>query len=100
MICVQTTIGLLLQDKLQKEIHCGFLTLKGKLRVCCTSHFVQKHYSLENLEFTSDLICFLAREKCFLPMTIASNEKIILFYNTRRNHHEHFSRNFGEPAKG
>ena len=36
--------------------------LKGKRWICCTTHFVQDHCSLEELEFAYDLITKLARE--------------------------------------
>ena len=62
-ICVQSAIGLLPQDQLEKEIRRVFSTLKGKRWICCTSHFVQKHCTLEDLEFAYDLIYALARKK-------------------------------------
>lgn len=61
-ICVQSAIGLLPQAELEQEIRRVFRTLKGKRWVCCTTHFVQEHCSLEDLEFAYDLIYKLARE--------------------------------------
>jgi len=61
-ICVQSAIGILPQDKLEAEIRRVFSTLKGKRWICCTSHFVQDHCSIDDLEFAFDLIFRLARE--------------------------------------
>ena len=61
-VCVQSAIGLLPQPQLESEIRRVFRTLKGKRWVCCTSHFVQDHCSMEDLEFAFDLIYKLARE--------------------------------------
>jgi uroporphyrinogen decarboxylase len=61
-ICVQSAIGILPRPELEKEIRRVFRTLKGKRWICCTSHFVQEHCTLEDLEFAYDLIYALARE--------------------------------------
>ena len=61
-VCVQSAIGMLPQPELEKEIRRVFAALKGKRWVCCTSHFVQDHCSVEDLEFAYDLIYKLARE--------------------------------------
>ncbi len=61
-VCVQSAIGLLPQAELEQEIRRVFKTLKGKRWICCTSHFVQNHCSIEDLEFAYDLIYSLARE--------------------------------------
>ena len=61
-VCVQSTLGIVGQYKLESEIRRVFNTLKGKRWVCCTSHFVQDHCSMEDLEFAFDLIYKLARE--------------------------------------
>ncbi len=61
-ICVQSAIGLLPQDQLEKEIRRVFTNLRGKRWVCCTSHFVQEHCSMDDLKFSYDLIYKLARE--------------------------------------
>ena len=49
-------------EELEKEIRRIFSLLKGKRWVCCTSHFVQKHCSVDDLEFAYNLIYKLARE--------------------------------------
>ena len=61
-ICVQTAIGCLPFDELEKEIRRVFNTLKGKRWICCTTHFVQDHCSIDDLERAFDLIYKLARE--------------------------------------
>lgn len=61
-ICVQSAIGIMHRDDLEKEIRRVFGLLKGKRWICCTSHFVQKHCSIEDLIFAYDLIYKLARE--------------------------------------
>ncbi|MBQ4322247.1 MAG: hypothetical protein IJC35_08405 [Oscillospiraceae bacterium] len=61
-ICVQTALGLLPRDQLEAEIRRVFSTLKGRRWVCCTTHFVQDHCSMEDLAFAFDLIYKLARE--------------------------------------
>ncbi len=61
-ICVQSAIGLLPQDKLGEEIRRVFGNLRGKRWICCTSHFVQDHCTIEDLTFAYDLIYKLARE--------------------------------------
>ncbi len=61
-ICVQSAIGLLPQDKLGEEIRRVFGNLRGKRWICCTSHFVQEHCSIEDLTYAYDLIYKLARE--------------------------------------
>ena len=61
-ICIQTTLGLVGQDELEKEIRRVFGLLRGKRWVCCTTHFVQNHCSMEDLAFAYDLIYKLARE--------------------------------------
>ena len=61
-VCVQTALGLLSQEKLEAEIQRVFNLLKGKRWICCTTHFVQKHCSMDDLKFAFDLIYRLARE--------------------------------------
>lgn len=61
-VCVQTALGLVSQDKLESEIRRVFGLLKGKRWICCTTHFVQNHCTLEDLAFAFDLIYRLARE--------------------------------------
>jgi len=52
----------LMMEELEKEIRRIFSLLKGKRWICCTSHFVQKHCSVEDLTFAYELIYKLARE--------------------------------------
>ncbi len=61
-VCVQTALGLLPQEKLEAEIRRVFSLLKDKRWICCTTHFVQKHCSMDELKFAFDLIYRLARE--------------------------------------
>lgn len=61
-VCVQSAIGMLPQDRLGEEIRRVFGKLKGKRWICCTSHFVQNHCTVDDLEFAYDLIYKLARE--------------------------------------
>ncbi len=61
-ICVQSALGIMNREDLEKEIRRVFGLLKGKRWICCTSHFVQKHCSMEDLTFAYDLIYKLARE--------------------------------------
>ncbi len=60
-ICVQSAIGIMGRDELEKEIRRIFSLLKGKRWICCTSHFVQKHCSVDDLTFAYELIYSLAR---------------------------------------
>jgi uroporphyrinogen decarboxylase len=62
-VCIQTTLGIVPQDKLESEIRRVFGLLKGKRWICCTSHYVQKHCSMDDLDFAFDLIYRLAREQ-------------------------------------
>ena len=61
-ICVQSSIGLLPREELEADIRRVFGLLKGKRWMCCTTHFVQNHCSIEDLTFAYDLIYRLARE--------------------------------------
>jgi len=61
-ICVQSALGLMDRPELEAEIRRVFKNLRGKRWVCCTSHFVQKHCKVEDIEFAYDLIYKLARE--------------------------------------
>ncbi len=61
-ICVQTTLGFGNYRHLENEIRRVFSLLRGKRWICCTTHFVQNHCSLVELEFAFDLIYKLARE--------------------------------------
>ena len=61
-VCVQSAIGILPRKQLEAEIRRVFSVLKGKRWIVCTSHFVQNHCSMDDLEFAYDLIYKLARE--------------------------------------
>ncbi|MBE6883080.1 MAG: hypothetical protein E7487_00590 [Ruminococcaceae bacterium] len=61
-ICVQTNLGLRPKEELEAEIRRVFATLRGKRWMCCTTHYVQNHCSMEDLRFAYDLIYQLARE--------------------------------------
>ncbi len=61
-VCVQYAIGLMPRDELEAEIRRVFGKLRGKRWLVCTTHFVQNHCSVEDLEFAYDLIYKLARE--------------------------------------
>ena len=61
-ICVQSALGIMNREDLEKEIRRVFGLLKGKRWICCTSHFVQKHCTMEDLVFAYDLIYKLAGE--------------------------------------
>ena len=61
-VCVQSAIGILSRAELEREI-CRVFGLPGWKRwICCTTHFVQNHCSMEDLKFAFDLIYKLARE--------------------------------------
>ena len=61
-VCVQTALGILPRERLEEEIRRVFALLRGKRWICCTTHFVQKHCSIDDLTFAYDLIYRLARE--------------------------------------
>jgi len=61
-VCVQTQLGIMPRDQLEAEIRRIFRTLRGKRWICCTTHFVQKYCSMDDLKFAFDLIYKLARE--------------------------------------
>lgn len=61
-VCVQSALGLLPREQLEKEIRRVFGLLRGKRWICCTTHFVQDHCTIEDLAFAYDLIYKLARE--------------------------------------
>ena len=61
-ICIQTVLGLVGQAELEQEIRRVFGLLRGKRWICCTTHFVQNHCTIEDLAFAYDLIYKLARE--------------------------------------
>jgi uroporphyrinogen decarboxylase len=59
-ICIQSTLGFGDLERLESEIRRVFALLKGKRWACCTTHFVQKHCSLDELVFAFDLARKLA----------------------------------------
>ena len=61
-ICVQSAIGIMPTEQLGEEIRRVFKNLKGQRWICCTSHFVQDHCTIEDLTYAYDLIYKLARE--------------------------------------
>ncbi|MGN1251028.1 MAG: uroporphyrinogen decarboxylase family protein [Candidatus Spyradocola sp.] len=61
-VCVQSALGILPRDALEQEIRRVFGKLRGKRWICCTTHFVQDHCSIDDLAFAYDLIYKLARE--------------------------------------
>jgi len=61
-ICIQTVLGFGDFERLEHEIRRVFSILKGRRWICCTTHFVQAHCSIKELEFAFDLIYRLARE--------------------------------------
>ena len=61
-VCVQSALGILPRDQLESEIRRVFGKLRGKRWICCTTHFVQAHCTIEDLGFAYDLIYKLARE--------------------------------------
>ena len=60
-MCIQTTVGFGDLGRLEREINRVFNTLKGKRWICCTTHYVQDHCSMEELAFAFDLAVKLAR---------------------------------------
>jgi len=54
-ICIQTTLGFGDYPRLESEIRRVFATLKNKRWICCTTHIVQPHCSIEELKFAYDL---------------------------------------------
>ena len=54
-ICIQSTLGFGDYDKLTSEINRVFSLLKGRRWVCCTTHIVQPHCSIEELVYAYDL---------------------------------------------
>ena len=60
-ICIQMTLGFGDFKNVENEIRRVFDTLKGERWLCCTTHFVQDHCSIEELIFAFDLAVKLAR---------------------------------------
>ena len=61
-VCIQTALGIMGRDALEAEIRRVFGLLRGQRWICCTTHFVQNHCTVEDLAFAYDLIYRLARE--------------------------------------
>jgi len=61
-ICIQSALGILPREQLEEEISRVFSKLRGKRWICCTTHFVQNHCSMEDLTFAFDRIFALARQ--------------------------------------
>lgn len=61
-ICVQSALGIMRKNELEEEIRRVFSILRRKRWICCTSHFVQKHCSVDELVRAYELIYKLARE--------------------------------------
>lgn len=61
-ICIQSALGILPREQLEEEIQRVFSLLRGKRWICCTTHFVQNHCSMEDLSFAFDRIYELARQ--------------------------------------
>lgn len=61
-ICVQSSLGILSREALERDIRRVFGKLRGRRWIVCTTHFVQNHCSVEDLEFAYDLIYKLAKE--------------------------------------
>lgn len=61
-VCVQSVLGFGDKNKLKSEIERVFSLLKGKRWLCCTTHFVQNHCTMDELEFAFDLIKKLANK--------------------------------------
>ncbi len=55
-LCVQTTLGFGDKVNLKKEIERIFGLLRNKRWICCTSHYVQNHCTLDELIYALDLI--------------------------------------------
>ena len=55
-LCIQTTLGFGDIPRLESEIRRVFGLLRGKRWMLCTTHFVQDHCSMDELEFAYDLI--------------------------------------------
>jgi uroporphyrinogen decarboxylase len=61
-ICIQSALGILPREQLDEEIHRVFSLLRNRRWICCTTHFVQNHCSMEDLTFAFDRIYELARQ--------------------------------------
>lgn len=61
-INIQNALGIMNRENLEQDIRRIFGLLRNKRWVVCTSHFVQNHCSIDDLEFAYDLIYRLVRE--------------------------------------
>lgn len=61
-VCVQSVLGVMKTEDMLSEIRRVFAKLKGRRWICCTTHFVQDHCTIEDLTAAYDLIYKLARE--------------------------------------
>ena len=59
-LCIQSTVGFGDFRRVESEIRRVFGLLKGKRWMCCTTHFVQEHCSMDELVFVYDLARKLA----------------------------------------
>lgn len=60
-VCVQSTLGFGDIERLSSEISRVFSLLKSRRFICCTTHFVQEHCSVEELVAAYDLISELRK---------------------------------------
>lgn len=61
-VCIQSTLGFGDYKRLEQEINRVFGLLKGKRWMCCTTHIVQPHCSIEELVYAYDLIFKLSNK--------------------------------------
>ena len=59
-LCIQSTVGFGDYRRLESEIRRVFGLLRGKRWMCCTTHYVQEHCTMDELVFTYDLARKLA----------------------------------------
>ncbi len=62
-LCVQSAVGILPQAELLDEIRRVFAKMRGRRWICCTTHFVQSHCKMEDLNAAYDLVYELARSE-------------------------------------
>jgi uroporphyrinogen decarboxylase len=60
-LCVQSAVGILPKAELLSEIRRVFTKMRGRRWICCTTHFVQSHCKMEDLNAAYDLVYELAR---------------------------------------
>jgi uroporphyrinogen decarboxylase len=61
-LCIQSTLGFGDYERLESEIRRVFSLLGGKRFICCTTHFVQNHCTMDELTFAFDLVTKLANK--------------------------------------